>query len=534
MPLLKNNNRKSPDPGKPEKQSRLGVPEKPDTKANPPDAPPNYQKEQWRVRLIFSTPLLFCLLVLFIGIIMIQYLGTNLPRTGVTQEDTLRITDSLFSLLLGGTILSAIVGFLLSYVVVKPLKQINEIIKKLSTGEWVTPPKISAHEEIGVLQDNFNIMVQNLRTYVHERNKYIFESLGGGLLTLDNQGTINTINTAAETILGLPESYAEGKSIFDIVPDVPENQRVRAMFIQTLEGKVVYSSEEVSINTPSTGLIPIGISINLMKDSNDKLLGVVASFKDLSRIKQIQQQLHRSDRLAAIGTLSTGLAHEIRNPLGSMKGLAQMISEDTPLDDKNHKYATIIVKEIDRLNHVVEELLDFSHATEGGTQWSHLEDVLKDALFVAKQSPKYLSNIEIEEIIENPLPRLRIEKDKIMQALLNIFLNAIDAVTPNMPQKALIRVRSYQAPPRQDYRIPHTGFIVVEISNNGPAIPPELAEKIFDPFFTTKNTGSGLGLAISHQIIAAHSGWIEVDSQQGELTTFQIWLPVIPDKEDIV
>jgi len=528
MPPINKNNTEAPlaDKGNPEIKKNPGSPET--LEGNQP----NYHKEAWRVRLIFATPILFCLLVLLTGIIMIQYLGTNLPRIGVTPANTIKITNALFPLLLGCSILSAIAGFLLSYVVVKPLKQINEIIKKLSSGEWVTPPKIPAHEEIGVLQDNFNIMVQNLRTYVHERNKYIFESLGGGLLTLDNQGIVTTINTPAEIILSLPENFAEGKSIWDIIPDAPENQEVREMFASAIEGRKIFSSEETTIMTSERGLIPIGISINMMKDAENHLLGIVASFKDLSKIKQIQQQLHRSDRLAAIGTLSTGLAHEIRNPLSSMKGLAQMIAEDLPAEDKKNKYLSIIIKEIDRLNQVVAELLDFSHATEGGTQWTQIEGVIKDALFMAKQSAKYNSRIEIREDIAQPLPPLKIEQDKIMQALLNILLNAIDAVSELDSQEPAIFIKSYKSPSRVDYDVPHLGFIVIEIANNGPAISPDLSEKIFDPFFTTKDTGSGLGLAISHQIVAAHSGWIEVSSQENGLTAFQLWLPILPNKED--
>jgi two-component system sensor histidine kinase AtoS len=526
-PILKNNTEASlPPQGNPEIKKSPGSPETRERNH------PNYHKETWRVRLIFATPILFFLLVLLTGIIMIQYLGTNLPRVGVTPADTDKITKALFPLLMGGALLSAIAGFLLSYVVVKPLKQINDIIKKLSTGEWVTPPKIPAHEEIGVLQDNFNIMVHNLRTYVHERNKYIFESLGGGLLTLDNQGIVTTINTPAETILSLPENYAEGKSIWDIIPDVPENQQIREMFANTIEGRKIFSSEETTIMASERGLLPIGISINMMKDADNHLLGVVASFKDLSKIKQIQQQLHRSDRLAAIGTLSTGLAHEIRNPLSSMKGLAQMVAEDLPAEDKKKKYLSIIIKEIDRLNQVVEELLDFSHATEGGTQWAQVEGAIKDALFMAKQSAKFNPRINISDDISQHLPPLKIEEDKIMQAILNILLNAMDAVNEPANQTPTIFIKCYQSPSRVDYDVPHQGFIVIEIANNGPAISPALTEKIFDPFFTTKDTGSGLGLAISHQIIAAHSGWIEVSSPENGLTTFQIWLPILPNKED--
>lgn len=483
-----------------------------------------------RIRLIIAGPLLVSLLVLLSGIFILRIAELKMLADGVPQTNINNIKATLELTILGFTVIAAFAGFLLSYVIVKPVRQMTETARNIATGKLTQTSEIPSHVEIDTLQSTFNKMVSSLRDFSYERNKYILESLAGALVTLDSIGKIRMINTAAEAILGVASNSATGKSIFDVLEDSPENQPVRRMFQNSLQQHITYSSEEVVLSSAQTKRLPIGISISLLKEEN-QLIGIVAAFKDLSKIKQIQQQLQRSDRLAAIGTLATGLAHEIRNPLGSIRGLTQLLSEDMKPEDPKLRYAKVIMKEIDRLNHVVQELLTFSQASSGGMEYNDINVALRDTLFVAKQNPKVKPTITVTEHYDTQIPMVKIEKEKLIQAFLNIIMNGLEAAGEMPGSEGKLEVRTSLSNPRPDYPVPNLGFALVEISNTGKAIPPEHLDHIFDPFFTTKESGTGLGLAIVHQIIASHSGLIEVSSEPVKGTVFRIYIPIIKEQE---
>ncbi len=483
-----------------------------------------------RIRLIIAGPLFVSLLVLLTGVFILQIVELKITNAGVPQANINNILSTLELTILGFTVIAAFAGFLLSYVIVKPVRRMTETARNIATGKLTQTDQIPSHVELDTLQATFNNMVTSLREFSYERNTYILESLTSALVTLDSTGKIATINTAAESILGVEPDSATGKSIFDILEDLPENQQVRRMFQNSLQRHITYSSEEIILSSAKFKKLPIGITISLLKEE-DQLIGIVAAFKDLSKIKQIHQQLQRSDRLAAIGTLATGLAHEIRNPLGSMRGLAQLLAEDMKPEDPKLRYAQVIIKEIDRLNHVVQELLTFSQASTGGMEYNDINIALRDALFVAKQNPKMNPNITITEYYDTQIPLVKIEKEKLIQAFLNIIINGLEAAGEMPGDKSNLNVRTSLANPRSDYPVPNLGFALVEISNTGKTIPPEHLDHIFDPFFTTKESGTGLGLAIVHQIIASHSGLIEVSSEPNKGTVFQIYIPIIKEQE---
>jgi PAS domain S-box-containing protein len=483
-----------------------------------------------RIRLIIAGPLFVGLLVLLAGVFILRIAEIKMTNAGVPQANINNIKAALELTILGFTVIAGFAGFLLSYVIVKPVRQMTETARNIATGKLTQTDSIPSHVEIDTLQATFNNMVTSLRDFSYERNKYILESLAGALVTLDSTGKITTINTAAESILGVEIHSVTGKSIFEILEDVPENQQVRRMFQNSLQSHVTYSSEEVILSSSTIKKLPIGITISLLKEEN-QLIGIVATFKDLSKIKQIHQQLQRSDRLAAIGTLATGLAHEIRNPLGSMRGLAQLLAEDMKPEDPKLRYAQVIIKEIDRLNHVVQELLTFSQASSGGMEHNDINIALRDALFIAKQNPKVKPNITVTEYYDTQIPLVKIEKEKLIQAFLNIIMNGLEVAGEMPGNESKLDVRTSLSNPRPDYPVPNLGFALVEISNTGKAIPPEHLDRIFDPFFTTKESGTGLGLAIVHQIIASHSGLIEVSSEPGKGTVFRIYIPIIKEQE---
>ncbi len=238
-------------------------------------------------------------------------------------------------------------------------------------------------------------------------------------------------------------------------------------------------------------------------------------YEDLIRAKV---QMQRADRLAALGTLTAGLAHEIRNPLVAIKTFTQLLP--TRFDDSEFRdhFLQVTAGEVDRIASLVTELLDFARPSQPKLNSEDLNQVVeKMALLVDTESHK--KNIKILKDLYASLPSVTLDKEQIKQVLLNILLNAVDAT----PENGTISVST-----RPVTRNGYLDCVQVVIADTGKGIPAEDLEKVFTPFYTTKHTGSGLGLSISHQIVQEHQGNIEVESKLNQGTTFRIILPVNP------
>ncbi|MBI5327987.1 MAG: HAMP domain-containing protein [Deltaproteobacteria bacterium] len=232
--------------------------------------------------------------------------------------------------------------------------------------------------------------------------------------------------------------------------------------------------------------------------------------------QQMEKQLHQADKMASIGELSTGIAHEIGNPLAAIKTVIQAMEEDCPLKGQQRKYLTRILKEVDRLTAFIRTFSTFAHPSAKQPAICRVDMVLKDVLFlVGKEAIK--QRITIDEVIDNDIPDVWIDPQQMQQILINLLLNAIQS----MPQGGKIRIMAgYNGLSDKD-------FVNVSISDTGCGIPEQQIDKIFNPFFTTKATGTGLGLSIVHRIINEYNGKIIVSSIVGEGTTFHISLPLL-------
>jgi signal transduction histidine kinase len=250
-------------------------------------------------------------------------------------------------------------------------------------------------------------------------------------------------------------------------------------------------------------------------ESSEEFVHLHEAFNRMVSSLKFQSRLAQAERLAALGALAAGVAHEIRNPLGSIRGLAQLLSENST-DAQQKKYAETVMAEADRLNRALEILLHLARPLDRGGVTPPLSK--EDINALLHQSVELLAferkkkDIAVIEQYQPGLPDLSADAEAIRQAFFNILLNAVQAVQPS----GKIRVAT---------RRNGTGPIQIEIRNTGPTISPEDLKRIFDPFFTTKEQGTGLGLAITHQVVTAHGGTIEVESGNHE-TVFMIELPV--------
>ena len=239
-------------------------------------------------------------------------------------------------------------------------------------------------------------------------------------------------------------------------------------------------------------------------------------YEDLKRSKSY---IRRADRLASLGTLTAGLAHEIRNPLVAIKTLTHLLPERLDDEEFRNKFLQIASGEADRISSMVTELLDFARPSDPKLEEENINTIL-DGMILLVSTETNKKQIDIVKNYASDLPFVQIDREQIKQVFLNLLINAIEAIPEN--GKITVHTRSFMKPGGEPYA-------QIEFTDTGCGIPSDQLEEIFDPFFTTKNTGSGLGLSISNQIVRDHKGYIDVESQLGKDSSFFINLPINQD-----
>ncbi len=287
------------------------------------------------------------------------------------------------------------------------------------------------------------------------------------------------------------------------IPLISKGQLIGMLNLGYKFNRDIYSHEDIELLSTLANQTAIAIE-------NAKL------YEDLKRSKSY---IRRADRLASLGTLTAGLAHEIRNPLVAIKTFTQLLPERLEDDEFRGQFLQIAAGEVDRISSLVEELLDFTRPSEPKLDFENINTILDGMILLVSTETKK-KQIDILRSYAPDLPPVQIDREQIKQVFLNILLNAIQATSEN--GKITVKTRSFIKPGGEPY-------IQIECTDTGCGISPEHMEEIFNPFFTTKSTGSGLGLSISHQIIQDHRGYIDVESQWGKGSSFFINLPVKQD-----
>ncbi len=241
--------------------------------------------------------------------------------------------------------------------------------------------------------------------------------------------------------------------------------------------------------------------------------------QETTEIEQIRKWLKQTDQMAGLGIMAAGIAHEIRNPLASIRGLMELLREDIPPTHPHRNYTEQAIKEADRMNDLVEGVLEFAQMETTKPLPQNINSLLKDALYsIRLRLPT--QQLQVEEMLDVNLPPLLASPDKLRRAFENLILNAFEAT----PEGGKITISSCTEDGAR-YGDEPTKKILLKFHNTGSFIPPEDREKIFFPFYTTKRKGTGLGLPITHRIIASHGGQICVDSDKEKGTTFIVELP---------
>lgn len=387
--------------------------------------------------------------------------------------------------------------------------------------------------DLGFVVDTFHDLVrelkdkeqelQRLRSIAEDRadsiesyNENILRSVASGVITFDREGKIMTFNPAAEIILSKRSDDAIGNICEDVFG---KDNPITMIQMESLERGEGIARMETTVEKSYGEKIWLGLNTSLLKDNNGRLIGLILVFSDLTEIKHLQAQMELKERFALLGEMSAGIAHELRNPMGAIAGFSKLLSKKLDNGDERKPIADAIEKEIDGMNRVINELLNFTKPTDLNLSKVELKPLIEDSLSsIQLNSVKY-------NLISGKIPAIDADDVLLKQVFINLFQNAIDAMPEGGELKIVLNIKPQTETQRQEAEI--------EISDTGTGIPEDKLKKIFHPFFTTKKNGTGLGLSLVQKIILYHGGKVEVESKKGKGTTFRIGLPVNHHREKL-
>ncbi len=334
----------------------------------------------------------------------------------------------------------------------------------------------------------------------------VVTSLPIGLITCEPGETIGMVNDAALSMLHMDRGAAVGASIH-AVPGLDWQELIAAL---ARHKKVIEHEMELRINGGAT---PVSVSASQIRDEDGLFLGHLFILRDISEMKRLQARARHNDKLAALGNLAAGVAHEIRNPLSSIKGIAALLAVKMRSSEPEEEAAKTLIAETDRLNRVVSQLLEFAKPGAVKLADANINEVIARALRLADADIR-AKKIRVSFAGDETLPPVPVNTERFTQALLNLFLNAVQAMEPGGNLEITVAARD-------DGRT-----CAVCVKDDGKGMSQEVQSSIFTPYFTTKASGTGLGLAIVHQIIEGHGGGISVKSAPGSGSAFTLLIPM--------
>ncbi len=356
-------------------------------------------------------------------------------------------------------------------------------------------------------------------------NRNIIQSLDSGLLTIDLSGNINFLNRTAEKILNRNEEELKNVSIYHLFPKI--NEVIEKVKKKTSDVLSDYQRYETLLTHQDGKKIHLGFSISPLTNPEGSLIGHTLIFQDITKFKEMEEQMKRVDKMAAVGVLASGMAHEIRNPLASLSGSIQMLKSELTLDDSQQHLMEITLRESERLNALITDFLLFAHPPQTHKILYPIERIIEETIDLFIHSPSFHDGIRLFRPNGSEEMQASIDPDQIRQVFWNLFINAAQAMSDGGEIRVQLRKgnawggTSLSFPPQ----LRKKEWVKISITDSGNGIPPEEKEKIFEPFFTTKENGTGLGLSIVHKIIENHNGLIKVESELGRGSTFMIFLP---------
>jgi len=344
---------------------------------------------------------------------------------------------------------------------------------------------------IFVIQNYY--LVDRTLEQTRDYTRQVVANMANGLLSIDLEGRIRSYNRLALELLGLKDAGIDGMDLKSVI-DFMETGIDRTLSIRqpVVEREYLHRQK-------SGAQMPMTLSVTPILDEKQTCTGAVIVLRDLREIKKLEEKIRHSEKLAAIGELAAGVAHEIRNPLSSIKGFARLLAHALSDRVQEKEYADIMVKEVDRINRVLNDLLSFARPMEPEPAPTDILELVDHTMRLVETDARS-RDIKVRRKIDPDLKRFLLDANQITQALLNLMLNALQEVDNGGSIDVGADVNESGA------------RLNIWVEDDGPGIPRDKKKKIFDPFFTTREKGTGLGLAIVHKIVENHRGEIRVES----------------------
>jgi PAS domain S-box-containing protein len=445
------------------------------------------------------------------------------------------------TLLLGG-----LAAKLVARRISRPVQQLAEGAAAISRGELDLKFEPTTDDEIGRLALAFNHMAAQLRQQrtaleganaeLRERleeladlksyTDNILASLTNGIVTVDLDGRVVTLNPAAELMTGFFAGEVIGRYCTEVFAQTPE---LGEILMETIASRSATPGVSATLRRRNGRTLPVEISAAPLKGGEGKDLGVIAAIRDLTVVRELENRLRRSDRLAALGSLAAGLAHEIKNPLTSLLTFSRHLPRRFDDEQFRAKFQSMVPRELERINGIVERLLELARPTRLNFAAVRVPALLERAaeLYADEMESR---GVQVARDYTRDLPALWVDAEALYQALVNLVRNALDA----MPSGGRLTLRAGWADDEhvvRPGRRPTLGVrrVRIEIEDSGVGISSDDADRIFNPFYTTKDGGTGLGLALTHKIVEDHGGSIDFRATAAGGTVFRIVLPLFPD-----
>lgn len=460
-------------------------------------------QEMVQVGELVRGPIMNCMIPVIRQGKVIGYIWSNeLMEDIETQIDAME--RKVYDIILIGLFFALISAYLMTGTITRDVETIKSGLKILHKDRSYRLPNLQG--EMGDITTAINEMSEALN-----RMKYHTESIvtssPNGLCTLDQAGIITIYNHPTEMITGIPAREAIDRHYRKVFAQWPEIITI----LDTAFAGELYQNKELTI-TYKQKQIPILFMTYSLVGYKEERVGILAIFSDLTATKKLEEQVRRADRMAVIGELAAGVAHEVRNPLTAIVGYLQLMAVDFTSEDPRREFTHIISKEIERLNHLIDQLLYFSRPLPPQFIVCDLHQVIQETLLLVA-TPVNRARVQITLQLANSLPPVKIDPIQFKQVLINILLNSLQAIEGDGEVTVTTSFDST------------SGQICTEIKDTGCGIPPENLSRLFDPFFTTKERGTGLGLSVADKIMEVHRGYLEVTSEMGKGSCFFLYLP---------
>jgi len=422
------------------------------------------------------------------------------------------------TIVLVAVVISTLLAAVVSRATLAPLRDIAAHLDRISAGQYDAPsPDVKGFagsgDELGLVSRKITQVGQQLRgvheifSTMRENMNSVMAGLEDGLLLFTRDARAVMISPAAEKFLGAPAGHLLGRRVTEIFPlGHPLHE---ALHIESDELSEVAAETELQT---SAGPRRVSVTVQAIQEDGERM-GALVTLRDLDSLESINTQLQVSERLAALGRITAGVAHEVKNPLNSMRLWLENLKESLAAeqDGASQQAVQVLDKEIDRLDAVVKRFLDFTRPMDIRLEATQLAELLKEVLEVAR--PQFQkSNIQLAQLLPIDVPEVYVDRALLKQAVLNLVLNAAEAM-PSGGQLRLVLSRRGE-------------MAEITVGDTGKGIPLENRQKIFQLFFTTRPGGSGIGLASTFRIVQLHNGSIDFTSEVGRGTTFRIELPL--------